>query len=121
MPALLDAGVQLHDTRDNDGDTLFCAAAAPAEPSVDNIDMLRYLISQNVSVHETNHVGKGPLSRAIEASGYSTDTVRFLIDAGALLDMPDKNGDTPVLIAAKLSRMGAMAEGKGKCECLEQR
>ncbi len=107
VQVLVDTGASLAGTCDNNGNTLICAAS---QAKGKHEAMLRYLLSANASVHETNHFGQGPLFLEIERHSRVTGAIQCLIAAGAQVNKPDKDGNTPVMVAARMAHVDVLEE-----------
>lgn len=78
---------------DNDGNTAFHAAAANNQ-----VDMIGFLVNENnVNVNQQNQFGRTALHKAV-ARGHR-EAITALIRLGALLDVRDIEGNTPLNVA----------------------
>ena len=109
VQTLVDAGMQLAGTCDNDGNTLMCAAAEALRKD-NNEAMFQYLISAKASVLETNHRGETPLHRAVDRFDERLGTVQSLLALGAPVNKADKDGNIPLMTALKHARFVAAKE-----------
>ena len=63
-----------------------------------NINMVELLIQYGADVKYYNErFNYSPLTRAL--NGYSTEATKFLIERGARLDVKDRDGNTPLMLA----------------------
>eukprot|EP00055_Hartaetosiga_balthica_P015706 m.94780 g.94780 ORF g.94780 m.94780 type:complete len:959 (-) comp8931_c1_seq1:1371-4247(-) len=71
------------------------------DDDTDRVKILRILAGESINVDETNEDGQSLLHRVT-----SPLMVNILLDAGANLDLADKDGNTPLIIAAKHGYLG---------------
>lgn len=103
-PMFVEAGARI-DTQDNRGNTaLYYAVAILTEPQ-----LAAYLIGAGADVNHVNNAGKTALAELIDLSAYLGNMNKIwvianaaqLIRAGALLDVQDNDGKTPLHYAAE--------------------
>ncbi|RWA08658.1 hypothetical protein EKO27_g6434 [Xylaria grammica] len=88
------------DLRNNKGDSPFHTAA-----TYGNLDSLKLLYKRGSEkyINEVNKSFNASLHLAILNSG--DDAVEWLLDSGAVVDQPGKNGDTPLIIASSKGKV----------------
>jgi ankyrin repeat protein len=83
--------------QDNEGWTALHFAAQEYEPEI-----ARLLIARGANVNAQDHVGISVLWRAVFSAADRDEIVRELVKAGAKENLPNKAGETPAQLAARL-------------------
>ena len=104
IPELLKKGIDIH-ARDVDGDTpLHIAVYA------DNAPAVRILVENKASAELLNDMGVGAIHLAAMISG--PEVFKIMIDGGADINFPDREGNTPFHLFLSRMALGAKFEGK---------
>lgn len=116
--ALLDAGADIAETDENGATALHLMGGRWASKEVADL-----LIERHAPLDAVDDKGLTPLLRALDATDDNRMQVRKLVKAGANLEIPDGDGNTPLMVAAKngneemvahLLAAGAVMETKNK-------
>jgi ankyrin repeat protein len=83
--------------QDNEGWTALHFAVQEYEPEI-----ARLLIARGANVNAQDHVGISVLWRAVFSAADRDEIVRELVKAGAKENLPNKAGETPAQLAARL-------------------
>jgi ankyrin repeat protein len=93
---LLESGADVN-ARDHHG---FCALHFAAQENLP--EMARLLVAKGADVNAQDEDGSSVLWRAIFSAGGTAEIVRLLLTAGAKPDLPNKAGESPRALAARL-------------------
>lgn len=74
----------------------------------ENIELIKLLITHGADVNKKNKFVTSPLYYFIQAGGHNLEVMKLLIENGANVDIPDKAGNTTLMLAAKYGLVAAV-------------